>query len=188
MTPSAGLREPLGGGRAPSAGPNAAQRRGPQGWAGYTQDGWPQATDQTPSAKRLTIATVPQQPQGSQLAARRARMRPASADGCATVPSEGTLHRVGFVNPSGREAVGDTKRRFSAATGAHYMQWGITLKRSVWPQRACATTATNHRTAGRAVGYGWSSTRRKRADAISAIQRTKLHLRSTGDIHPGLCA
>ena len=120
MTPSAGLREPLGGGRAPSAGPNAAPRRGPQGWAGYTQDGWPQATDQTPSAKRLTIATVPQQPQGSQLAARRARMRPASADGCATVPSEGTLHRVGFVNPTGREAVGGTKRSFSAATGGHF--------------------------------------------------------------------
>ena len=32
------------------------------------------------------------------------------------------------MHPLGREAVGDTKRSFSAATGAHYMQWGITFK------------------------------------------------------------
>ena len=47
------------------------------------------------------------------------------------------------MHPQGREAVGDTERSFSAANGDHYMQWGITLKRSVWPQRACTTIATH---------------------------------------------
>ena len=49
--------------------------------------------------------TLPE-PQGSQLAARRACRRPGSANNCATAPSEGTLHRVGFINPQGRASGG----------------------------------------------------------------------------------
>ena len=86
----AGLREPLGGGRAPSARPMPRSGEA-TGWAGHTQHNWPQATDQKHCAKRLTNVTVQPQPQVSQLAARRARKRPGSANGCATVPSEGNF-------------------------------------------------------------------------------------------------
>ena len=132
------MREPLGGGRAPSAGPNAAQRQGPQGWAGHTQDDWPQATNQTPCAKRLTDATVPQPPQGSQTAARRARMRPGSADGCATAPAKAILHKACCLHPKGAKRWLPQKELATDWRALRAMRRYVTL-----PQRACATTATN---------------------------------------------
>lgn len=47
-------------------------------------------------------------------------MRPGSADGWATVPSEGHFAQRLFWKPEGREAVGDIKWSFSVATGEHF--------------------------------------------------------------------
>ena len=55
----------------PGAGANAAQRRGPGGWAGENNPyDWPQATDQTPCAKRQTKQPNAHQHQGAQPIAR----------------------------------------------------------------------------------------------------------------------